>query len=93
MGKVLFLFCICFITVTQAQVAFKSNNTELNHACDWAKNKALSFAHDGSDPVGYWYETALPNREAFCLRDVPHQAIGAQILGLEMRPSMRETLN
>jgi hypothetical protein len=66
----------------QSQVTFESNNTKLNSAFDWAKNKALSFAHDGSDPVGYWYEAALPNREAFCMRDVSHQTIGASILGL-----------
>ena len=34
------------------------------------------------DPVGFWYEAALPNREAFCMRDVSHQSIGAEILGL-----------
>lgn len=26
---------------------------------------ALSYAHDGTDPVGYWYEAALLQREAF----------------------------
>lgn len=69
-------------TGAQAQVSFESNNADLNKAFDWAKNKALYLAHDGSDPVGYWYEAALPNREAFCMRDVSHQAIGAAILGL-----------
>ena len=34
-----------------------------------------------SDPVGPWYEAALPGREAFCIRDVSHQCIGAEILG------------
>ena len=48
----------------------------------WAKEKALSYAHDDSDPVGFWYEAALPNREAFCMRDVSHQSVGAEILGL-----------
>lgn len=69
-------------TRAQAQVTFESSNAKLNVAFDWAKNKALSLAHDGSDPVGYWYEAALPGREAFCMRDVSHQAIGAVILGL-----------
>jgi hypothetical protein len=32
--------------------------------------------------VGDWYEAALPGREAFCMRDVSHQAMGAQALGL-----------
>jgi hypothetical protein len=82
--KWIFIFII-FLKVgsgVQAQITFESNNTKLNSAFDWAKNKALSLSHDGSDPVGYWYEAALPNREAFCMRDVSHQTIGASILGL-----------
>jgi hypothetical protein len=66
----------------QTGVTFKSSNADLTAAFEWAKNKALSYAHDGTDPVGFWYEAALPNREAFCMRDVSHQAIGAEILGL-----------
>ena len=66
----------------EGTVTFSSNRKDLTEAFEWAKKKALSFAHDGSDPVGYWYEAALPNREAFCMRDVSHQAIGAEILGL-----------
>jgi hypothetical protein len=61
---------------------FHSSNSELERAISWAKEKALSYAHDNSDPVGYWYEAALPNREAFCMRDVCHQSIGAEVLGL-----------
>lgn len=66
----------------QSRVSFQSNHESLNQAFAWAKDKALSFAHDGGDPVGPWYEAALPNREAFCMRDVSHQAIGAELLGL-----------
>ena len=65
-------------------VEFHASNEALVKAFQWAKHKALSFAHDDSDPVGYWYEAALPNREAFCMRDVSHQAIGAEILGLHL---------
>lgn len=61
---------------------FNSSDKDLVQSVDWAKNKALSFSHDERDPVGYWYEAALPNREAFCVRDVSHQSIGAEILGL-----------
>ena len=64
------------------ELIFVSSDKELNKAFHWAKNKALSYAHDDTDPVGYWYEAALPDREAFCMRDVSHQAIGAEILGL-----------
>lgn len=63
-------------------VQFSSSLTEVEDAFIWARDKALSFAHDGTDPVGFWYEAALPNREAFCMRDVSHQCIGAEILGL-----------
>ena len=63
-------------------LSLASSNTELVKAFDWAKRKALSFVHDGTDPVGFWYEAALPNREAFCMRDVAHQSLGAEILGL-----------
>ena len=61
---------------------FNSSDKDLVSTVDWAINKALSFSHDNTDPVGYWYEAALPNREAFCVRDVSHQSIGAEILGL-----------
>lgn len=50
---------------------------------DWAKNQALSYAHDVGDPVGPWYQAALPGREAFAMRDVSHQALGAHFLGLD----------
>ena len=68
--------------ISTGELQFDSANPELVEAFNWAKKKALSYAHDNSDPVGYWYEAALPNREAFCMRDFSHQAIGAEILGL-----------
>lgn len=61
---------------------FTSSDKELEKAYNWAKRMALSYAHDNNDPVGCWYEAALPQREAFCMRDVSHQSVGAQILGL-----------
>jgi len=60
-----------------------SSIDQLQERFDWAKAEALSFAHDGSDPVGLWYEAALPGRDAFCMRDVSHQALGAHFLGLD----------
>ena len=68
--------------INSSELEFNASNKELVKAFNWAKNKALSFANDGTDPVGFWYEAALPNREAFCMRDVSHQTIGAEILGL-----------
>lgn len=86
------MVAFCFLSCSHAlkkpkeehidTIQFSSSNPALTDAFNWAKTKALSFAHDGSDPVGLWYEAALPNREAFCMRDVSHQAIGAELLGL-----------
>jgi hypothetical protein len=42
------------------------------------------------DPVGDWFEAALPGRNAFCMRDVAHQSTGAQVLGL--RAEMKNML-
>lgn len=67
---------------TEQIAVFTSTDRQLQKSYEWARKTALSYSHDGSDPVGYWYEAALPNREAFCMRDVSHQSVGAQILGL-----------
>ena len=66
-------------------VSMESSDAKLTAAFVWAKAQALDYvfpasAHD--DPVGDWYEAALPSRFAFCMRDVSHQATGAQVLGL-----------
>lgn len=59
-----------------------SSNARIEKTFEWARDMVRSYAHDGSDPVGYWYEAALPSREAFCMRDVAHQTTGAWLLGL-----------
>ncbi|MEN7548007.1 hypothetical protein AAG747_08805 [Rapidithrix thailandica] len=61
---------------------FTSSNARLEKSFDWARKTALSYVGASTDPVGPWYEAALPQREAFCMRDVAHQTIGAEILGL-----------
>lgn len=61
---------------------FTSSDKNLEKTYRWAKKTALGYAHDNGDPVGAWYEAALPQREAFCMRDVSHQTVGAHILGL-----------
>lgn len=66
---------------------FTSTDKVLEEGAQWAKAQALAYAHDGSDSVGYWYEAALPSREAFCMRDVAHQSVGAQIIGLKAHNS------
>ncbi|MFZ0594044.1 MAG: hypothetical protein WAM39_26545, partial [Bryobacteraceae bacterium] len=65
----------------ESALTLDSSDARLVEAFNWAKRQALEFAFDG-DPVGLWYEAALPGREAFCMRDVAHQATGAHALGL-----------
>jgi hypothetical protein len=43
---------------------------------------ALHYQGNPADPAGPWYEAALPSRFAFCMRDVSHQCIGAEIAGM-----------
>jgi hypothetical protein len=63
------------------KLQIRSSSLELNQGFEWAQQQALAYAHH-SDPVGPWYEASLPGREAFCMRDVAHQSIGASMLGL-----------
>ena len=65
----------------ESKVTFGSSNKTLEEGFRWAKDQALAYVFEG-DPVGDWYEAALPGREAFCMRDVAHQSTGAQVLGL-----------
>lgn len=62
-------------------IQLNSSDTELNEAFSWATKTAMSYVNLG-DPVGPWYEAALPERESFCMRDVAHMSIGAYYLGL-----------
>jgi hypothetical protein len=48
---------------------------------DWAVWSSGRFVGADDDPVGPWYESALPERAAFCMRDVSHQCIGEEING------------
>ena len=66
----------------RSELQFESSDAKLVQAFQWAKSQALAYAHEGNDPVGPWYEAALPGRDAFCMRDVSHQAEGAAALGL-----------
>jgi hypothetical protein len=80
-----FLFC----AVGQAQtltvaspLKLSTSDPQLQQAFDWAKDQALHYVSSGQDPVKDWYEAALPGRNAFCMRDVSHQVMGAEALGL-----------
>lgn len=65
----------------QSKLQFTSSDQRLVQGFDWAKRQAEDYVFAG-DPVGLWYEAALPGRQAFCMRDTSHQAVGAQALGL-----------
>jgi hypothetical protein len=62
-------------------ITIASDHRELVEGFEWAREAALGYVREG-DPVGKWFEAALPGREAFCMRDVSHQAEGALALGL-----------
>jgi hypothetical protein len=62
-------------------ISLSSDHAALVEGFDWARATALSYVREG-DPVGPWFEAALPDREAFCMRDVSHQTEGALALGL-----------
>jgi hypothetical protein len=62
-------------------ITFETSDMRLARAFEWARGQALAFAFSG-DPVGDWYEAALPGRQAFCMRDTAHQCMGAHMLGL-----------
>ncbi len=66
----------------ESPLAFGSSDTQLVDAFSWAKRQATAYAFQ-DDPVGPWFEAALPGREAFCMRDVAHQAMGAHALRLQ----------
>jgi hypothetical protein len=68
-----------------AEVTLDSSDKPLHAAFSWAKTQALAYVFTAAatgDPVGDWYEAALPGRAAFCMRDVAHQSLGAEVLGL-----------
>ena len=69
----------------ESPLELRTSDPKLAAAFAWAKGQALDYvfpAENYSDPVGGWYEAALPHRFAFCMRDVSHQATGAHVLGL-----------
>ena len=74
--------CILAGLYGQGGVQFTSSDTSLQTAFSRAKEMALHYKGKPDDPVGPWYESALPPRYAFCMRDVSHQCIGGEILGL-----------
>ena len=68
--------------MNRQSVTFNSNNEKLCRGFAWAKAQADAYVRDGA-AMGPCYEAALPGRDAFCMRDVSHQSVGAHCLGLE----------
>ena len=80
------LACACLLVANSpglAAVTLRTSDTRLAGAFDWAQRQALAYTFRG-DPVGDWYEAALPGRQAFCMRDTAHQSLGAHFLGLDL---------
>lgn len=73
---------------TRSKLDFTSSDAKFVEGFNRAKTQAMAYAFDNGDPVGPWYEAAEPGREAFCMRDTAHQAMGAHALGLS-----RENVN
>ncbi|TWF45163.1 hypothetical protein FHW36_1011090 [Chitinophaga polysaccharea] len=80
----LLLLMIASYSCTQAQTpaVFTSSDSAMQRAYEWAGGMVRHYQGNPADPVGPWYEAALPSRMAFCMRDVAHQTIGATIYGL-----------
>ncbi|WP_455584265.1 hypothetical protein [Bacteroides sp.] len=78
-----FLFLSSFQQSRKEELSFNTSDSCLQQTFNWAKATALSYVGASTDPVGPWYEASLPQREAFCMRDVSHQCSGAGILGLD----------
>lgn len=60
---------------------FFSSSARMCQGFHWAVKQAMAYVSDNA-PVGPCYESSLPGRDAFCMRDVSHQAIGAHFMGL-----------
>ena len=68
-------------TMKHSEPEFRATDAALTEGFALLKREAMRYVFDGC-PVGPCYEAALPGRDAFCMRDVSHQAIGAEVLGL-----------
>lgn len=63
-------------------VQFFSSDPQLCSGFHWAKKQALEYVRNDA-PIGPCFESALPGRDSFCMRDASHQAGGAHCLGLQ----------
>ena len=77
------LLCLQAAFAGRPAINFTSTDTALTATFAWARDMAMSYVHDSGDPVGPWYEAALPGRHSFCMRDLAHQAVAGHLLGLD----------
>lgn len=85
MKSTIVIVCLCISSWVKGQEGsfdFYSTDTALQKAFHEARAMALHYKGNPADPVGPWYEAALPSRRAFCIRDVSHQSIAAEALGM-----------
>ncbi len=68
------------LVANDSTIRIVSPDTLLVSIFNWARSTSSGYVGKNDDPVGPWYEAALPGREAFCIRDVSHQCIGTEIL-------------
>lgn len=80
---VVLVTCYCNPVKAQQGASFRSTDTAMQKAYEWALQMSLHYRGNPNDLVGPWYEAALPSRFAFCMRDVAHQTIGASIAGMD----------
>ncbi len=82
MKKTILSVCLAVWCASLFAQSLTTSDPLLQRTFEWAKTTALSCVGASTDPVGPWYEASLPQREAFCMRDISHQCNGASILGL-----------
>jgi hypothetical protein len=63
-------------------VSLESTDARLTQAFQRAKDRALGCVYTG-DPIGDWYASS-PKADAFCMRDLSHESLGASVLGLTL---------
>src|SRR5260370_41228178 len=59
------------------QLEFHSSSSSLDAMFRWARGQAFAYVAPSSSYIAPGYQSALPGRNAFCMRDVSHQAQGA----------------
>ena len=67
-----------------SDLSISSSSPELVNLFNWEKDLALSYVMTGMPGTVPCYAAANPIKEAYCLRDFEHMALGAHFLGLDL---------